>query len=227
MFAASQMRADKEPSMPVVTISRQFGAGGSSVAEIVARDLKAEVVDKKLIEEVARRLDVSTADVEAETERPDRLLERLVRSFATLEPAMGAGWTPPFPDPWFDPRKAIVQLTQQVIREVADSGNVVIVGRGAGFLLKDRPDVFRVFLRAPEDVRIGVLMGRFRWDEGEARRRMHETDANRAAYTRQLYKHDWCDPDGYDLIVNTGRLTYRTAAEIILRGVRQPVVAPV
>jgi CMP/dCMP kinase len=213
--------------MPVVTISRQFGAGGSSVAEIVAGELHAEVVDKRLIEEVAQRLNMSATDVEAETERPDRLLERLVRSFATLEPAIGAGWTPPYPDPWFDPRKAIVQLTAQVIQEVADSGNVVIVGRGAGFLLEDRTNVFRVFLRAPEDVRVKVLTDRFGWDEAEAKRRMHETDANRAAYTRQLYKRDWCDPDGYDLIVNTGRLTYRTAAEIVLRGVRQPVVAPV
>jgi cytidylate kinase len=211
--------------MPVVTISRQFGAGGSSVAGIVAGELRAEVVDKRLIEEVARRLNISAQEVEAETERPSHLLDRLVRSFSSLEPAMGAGWTPPYPDPWFDPRKAIVQLTEQVIREVADSGNVVIVGRGAGFCLRDRPNVFRVFLRAPEDVRVKVLMDRFGWDEAEAERRMHETDANRAAYTRQLYKHDWCDPDSYDLIVNTGRLAYQTAAEIILRGVRAPLSA--
>ena len=209
--------------MPVVTISRQFGAGGRSVAELVAHELQAEVVDKKLIEEVARRLNLSTSDVEAEDERPSRLLERLVRSFSSLEPAMGAGWTPPFPDPWFDPRKAIVQLTEQVIGEVADGDNVVIVGRGAGFCLRQRPNVFRVFLRAPEGSRIHVLMDRFGWAEGEARRRMNETDANRAAYIKQLYKHDWCDPDEYDLIVNTGRISYETAAEMILKGVRHAV----
>ena len=209
--------------MPVVTISRQFGAGGSSVAAIVAAELHAEVVDKQLIEEVARRLDISTSDVEAEDERPNRLLERLVRSFASLEPAMGAGWTPPYPDPWFDPRRAVVELTEQVIREVADGGNVVIVGRGAGFCLRERKAVFRVFLRAPEPVRVQVLMRRFGWVEAEARRRMHETDANRAAYIKQLYKHDWCDPDEYDLVLNTGKIAYETAADMILRGVREPV----
>ena len=207
--------------MPVVTISRQFGAGGSSVAEIVAGDLKAEVVDKKLIEEVARRLDLSVSDVEAEDERPNGLLERLVRSFSSLEPAMGAGWTPAYPDPWFDPRKAIVQLTEQVIREVAEAGNVVIVGRGAGFCLRDRPSVFRVYLCAPADVRVRVLMDRFGWVESEARRRMHETDANRAAYIKQLYKQDWCDVEAYDLVVNTGRIPYLAAAQLILRAVKQ------
>jgi cytidylate kinase len=211
--------------MPVVTISRQFGAGGSSVAAIVAAELHAEVVDKKLIEEVARRLEISPSDVAAEDERPRPMLERLARSFAALEPAMGTGWSPPYPDPLFDPRKAIIQLTEQIIGEVADGGNVVIVGRGAGFCLRDRPNVFRVFLRAPEAVRVGVLMERLGLGEAEARRKMLETDANRAAYIHQLYKKDWCDPDEYDLIVNTGRLGYQATAEVILRGLREPVRA--
>ncbi len=209
--------------MPVVTISRQFGAGGSSVAGIVAAELHAEVVDKKLIEEVARRLQMSPSEVAAEDERPRPLLERLVRSFSTLEPTMGAGWSPPYPDPLFDPRNAIIELTEEVIKEVADGGNVVIVGRGAGFCLRDRPNVFRVFLRAPEAVRVKTLMERFGLTEADARRKMHETDANRAAYTHQLYKQDWCDPDEYDLIVNTGRLGYQATAEVILRGLREPL----
>lgn len=146
--------------MPIVTISRQFGAGGSSVAAIVAAELGAEIVDKKLIEEVAARLTLEPSQVEAEAERPRTLLERLVRSFSTLEPGIGAGWTPPYPDPLFDPRKEITHLTEQVIREVAAGGNAVIVGRGAGFVLQGNPDVFRVFLRAPEIARVNVLMAR-------------------------------------------------------------------
>jgi CMP/dCMP kinase len=209
--------------MPVVTISRQFGAGGSTVAAIVAAELGAQVVDKALIDEVARRLDISPREVEAEDERPRALLERLVRSFSTLEPAMGTGWQPPYSDPLFDPRKAVVELTEQVIRDVAAGGNVVIVGRGAGFCLRDQPGVFRVFLRAPGEVRVKTLIGRLGLGEGDVRRKMHETDANRAAYIHQLYKRDWCDPDEYDLIINTARLGYQAAAEVILRGLREPV----
>jgi cytidylate kinase len=138
---------------------------------------------------------------------------------------MGVGWSPPYPDPMFDPHKAIIELTEQVINEVAASGNVVIVGRGAGFVLHGRAGVFRVFLRAPEDARVRVLMERLGLGDAEVRRKMHETDANRAAYIHQLYKHDWCDPDEYDLIVNTGRLGYAATAELILRGVREPVRA--
>jgi cytidylate kinase len=207
--------------MPIVTISRQFGAGGSSVAAMVAAEMGAEIVDKKLIDEVAGRLTLEPSQVEAEAERPRTLLERLVRSFSTLEPGIGAGWSPPYPDPMFDPRKEIIHLTEQVIREVAAGGNAVIVGRGAGFVLRDRADVFRVFLRAPDATRVKVLMARFRLSEAEARRKMHETDSNRAAYIHQLYGRHWCDPDEYDLVVNTGRISYATTAELIMCGLRE------
>jgi cytidylate kinase len=209
--------------MPIVTISRQYGAGGSSVAALVAADIGAEVVDKKLIEEVATRLSIRPSDVEAEAERPRSLLDRLVRSLSSLEPSMGAGWTPPYSDPLYDPRKSIIKLTEQIVREVAQNGNVVIVGRGAGFVLRDRPGVFRAFLRAPEDIRVHRLMDRLTLAEPQTRRKMHETDSNRAAYIRQLYGRDWCDPDEYDLVVNTGRVSYAAAADMILRGVREPV----
>jgi cytidylate kinase len=207
--------------MPIVTISRQFGAGGSSVAALVAAELGAEIVDKTLIDEVAGRLTLEPSEVEAEAERPRTLLERLVRSFSTLEPGIGAGWSPPYPDSLFDPRKAIIQITEQVIREVAVSGNAIIVGRGAGFVLRDRADVFRVFLRAPEAARVKVLMARFGLSEAQARRKMHETDSNRAAYIHQLYGRDWCDPDEYDLVVNTGRIGYTATSEIIMRGLKE------
>jgi len=205
--------------MPIVTISRQFGAGGSSVAGIVAAQLGAEVVDKKLIDEVASRMSMRPSEVEAESERPRPMLERLVRSFTSLEPGMGMGWAPPYPDPLFDARKEIIALTESVIREVAASGNVVIVGRGAGFVLRDKPEVFRVFLRGPEKDRIAALVKRLGLSEADARKKMHETDANRAAYIKQLYGRDWCDPDEYDLVINTARVGYQTAAEMILRGV--------
>jgi cytidylate kinase len=212
--------------MPIVTISRQFGAGGSSVARLVADDLGAEVVDKNLIEEVASRLSIRPSDVEAEDERPRTLLERLVRSFSVLEPGFGVGGTRPYPDPLYDSRKEIIHLTEKVIEEVADGGNVVIVGRGAGYVLRDRPGIYRVFLRAPDEARLKTLMARDGFSEADARRKMHEIDSNRAAYIKQLYGRDWCDVDEYELILNTGRVSYETAAQMILCGIRDRSLSP-
>jgi CMP/dCMP kinase len=202
--------------MPVVTISRQYGAGGSSVAALVAAGIGAEVLDKKLIEQIAAKLALQPSEVEEEEERPRTMFESLVRSFSTLEPGMGAGWTPPYPDPLFDPRKEIITLTEQLVREAAATGNTVIVGRGAGFILKDLAGVFRVFLWAPGEVRIRTLKERFGLSEADAAKKMHETDSNRAAYVHQLYGRHWTDPEGYDLTVNTNRIGYEATAGIIL-----------
>ena len=90
----------------------------------------------------------------------------------------------------------------------------------------DRPDVFRVFLRAPEEARLKTLMERLGLAEAATRRKMHETDSNRAAYIKQLYGRDWCDPDESDLVVNTGRVSYQTAAHMILSGTRERVPSP-
>jgi CMP/dCMP kinase len=206
----------KELFMPVVTISRQYGAGGSSVAALVAAGIGAEVLDKKLIEQVAAKLALQPSEVEDEVERPRTAFESLIRSFSTLEPGMGAGWAPPYPDPLFDPRKEIIALTEQQIHEAANGGNVVIVGRGAGFVLKNLPGVMRVYLWAPNPVRVKTLVGRFGYSEAEAAKRMHETDSNRAAYVRQLYGRNWTDPEAYDLTVNTGRIGYEATAQMIL-----------
>jgi len=207
--------------MPVVTISRQFGAGGSSVAGVVAAELGCEVVDKFLIDEVARRLGFSVHEVEARIEHSPSWAETIVRSLGSLEPALGAGWMPPFPDPLYDPRGEITALTETVIHEVAASGNAVIVGRGAGFALRGTPGVLRVFLRAPGEACIKTLMARFGYARDLAQRAQRETNANRAAYVKQLYGADWSDPDAYDLIINTGRVSYASAAKMILAGARK------
>src|SRR5712691_7961535 len=121
--------------MPVVTIGRQIGAGGSSVGHMVANRLKADFLDSRLIDEVAHRLELPKEEVEAEDEQPGSLLSRLLLALgaANAEPIIPpetSAWNPPNAEPVFDTRQAVLQLTQDVIREAARGDNVVIVGRG-------------------------------------------------------------------------------------------------
>jgi cytidylate kinase len=103
-----------------------------------------------------------------------------------------------------------------VIHESARRGNAIVVGRGGAFLLADWPGVFHVFLRSAEPIRTREVMARLAVTEEEARRRLHQTDADRAAYARQNYAADWRDPRHYHLVLDTGRLGYQRAAETIL-----------
>jgi cytidylate kinase len=125
---------------------------------------------------------------------------------------------PPYPDPFYDARQEITRLTEEIIRKVAAAGRAVIVGRGAGFILQN-PSVFRVFLEAPEKICVKTLQKRFGFDEAQALRQKHRTDANRAAYIKQLYHADWRDPAHYDLVLNTARLGYELSAQLICQAV--------
>jgi cytidylate kinase len=202
--------------MPVVTIAREFGAGGSRVATMLAERLGAEVIDRRLVAEVARRLGLTPDQVAANDEHVRGVVDRLVLTFAWFGETYGAGYGPPYGDPLADPQQAVRLLTEEVIRETARGDNAIIVGRGGAFVLADRPDVLHVFLRSAEPIRIREIMARFALAEEEARRRLHQTDADRAAYMRQHYGAEWRDPRHYDLVLDTGRLGYRRAAETIL-----------
>ncbi len=213
--------------MPVITISRQYGAGGSSVAQLLAERLHLEIVDRSLIAEVARRAALTPEEVEEEDERPTTLLDRLALSFSPLASGLGTAWEPPYPDIALDPRREVLELTQQVLREAARAGNVVIVGRGGAHILRDVPGALHVFLHAEPAFRERVVMEREGIGAATAARRVREMDANRAAYIKQVYGRDWLDVRLYDLAIDTGRIGVAAAAELVVvaleRRQRDPV----
>ena len=208
--------------MPVITIGRQFGAGGTSVGEMLARKLHADLLESRIIDEVAHRLQLPKEEVEAEDEQPGSLLARLLVALGSastepLVPPEAAAWQPPNTDPAFDTRKAVLEITQHVIQEAARTGNVVIVGRGGAYLLRDFPGALHVFLRAAEAVRVKAIMARFDiTSEEEARRRLKRTDENWTAYIKQVYGHDRNLAGHYDMVLDTGRLGYETTVDAIV-----------
>src|ERR1700682_2133298 len=207
--------------MPVITIGRQFGAGGTTVGEMLARELKLDLLESRIIDEVAHRLQLPKEEVEAEDEQPGSLLARLLvalgsASSESLIPPEAAAWSPPNADPAFDTRKAVLQITQQVIEEAARAGNVVIVGRGGAYILRDFPGALHVFLRADTEARVKTVMGRYKiTNEEEARRRIKLTDENWTAYIKQVYGHDRNLAGHYDLVLDTARLGYETTVKVI------------
>ena len=213
--------------MPVITIGRQFGAGGATVGHMLAERLKADFLDSRIIDEVARRLQLPKEEVEAEDEHPGSLLARLLVALGSassepLIPPEATAWTPPNAAPTFDTRKAVLHITQHVIEEAARAGNVVIVGRGGAYILRDFPGALHLFLRAGEAVRVKTIMERFKIaSEDEARRRLKQTEENWTSYIKQVYGHDRTHPAHYDMVLDTGRLGYDATVEAVLAAIRE------
>ena len=212
--------------MPVITIGRQFGAGGRTVGEMLARELGYDLLESQIIDKVAHRLQLPKEEVEAEDEQPGSLLARLLVALGSastepLIPADAAAWNPPNTDPAFDTRKAVLRLTQHVIEEAAREGDVVIVGRGGAYLLRDLPGALHVFLGAAKSVRVKTVMARLNIaSEEEALRKLTRTDENWTAYIKQVYGHDRNLPGHYDLVLDTGRLGYEGTVAAIVAAIR-------
>ena len=198
-----------------------FGAGGKTVGEMLARQLNVDVLNSQLIDQVAHRLQLPKEEVEAEDEQPGSLLHRLLMALGSASgepmiPPETTTWNPPNVDPVFDTRRAVLEITQHVIQEAARAGNVVIVGRGGAYILREFPGALHVYLRAAESIRIKAVMARLNLSDEEARRRVKQTDENWTAYIKQVYGHDRNLPSHYDMVLDTGRLGYETTVKTIL-----------
>jgi cytidylate kinase len=205
--------------MGVVAVGRQLGAGGETVGRMLAERLGYEYYDGRIVDQVASRLGVGSEVVQNYDEKTAGLLDRLLRQLATVDfstPQDVAAWTPPYSDPAFDLSRSVLNVTQEVIRQAAEGGNAVIVGRGSAYILQDRPDVLRVFLRAGNDFRARALMESRQLSEEEAMKLVKQSDGNASAYIKQVYGHDWLHPAHYDLVIDTGRLGHMRATEAII-----------
>lgn len=201
----------------IITISRQFGAGGADVARLVADRLGWSLVDNELIGKVASRAGLPPEEVAEREERAPGFIERLARTLASSVPEFVAPESGTVPDLT---EERLVQVTEAVVADLARQGNVVLVGRAAPAVLATVPGALHVQIVAPLPWRISRVMERHQLDARAAEQRIHDVDANRARYHKQYYRRDWTDPTNYHLVLNTGALGVDGAAEVILQRVR-------
>lgn len=198
----------------IVTISRQMASGGSYVGQIVARRLGLAYFDREVLQQAAQRLGVSAADVALMEERSTTLWERVAHALAFGAPE--APYVPPPPEAVYHEDLLVVE--HRIIREIAESRPAVIVGRGAGFILRDHPALLSVFLHAPQPWRIERAQRTYHIPVGhEAHALVERADRDRSAFLRRLTGRDWTDASRFDLCVRTSTLDLELVADLITR----------
>jgi cytidylate kinase len=198
--------------MPIVTISRQYGSGGSEVAERVARALGWQLYDNAMVDEVAARLGMTSAEVSAREERLPTLSERFASAISLsvpeVIPTLGDAAIPPS-------EERIVEVTTRVMEEAVQAGPAVIVGRGAQCLLATRSDALHVFCYAPMESLIAYVVSHLGLSADEARKQILETNERREEYVKRHWSREWRDLANYHLCVNTAWLGLDGAAELV------------
>jgi cytidylate kinase len=194
--------------MNVVTVSREYGAGGGEVARRLAEGLGWQLLDRELLHQAAAVEHVPDAELERLDEKAVSVADRF-----RLHP----------------PHQQYLHGLTEAARQAAARGNVVLVGRGTRQLLAEMPGAFHLRLVAPREWRVQRMAALEQAPAEQVLARCLEVDRTRERYTRYFFGPAAMQPEQYDLVVNTGRVPLdQVAASIVtlLRGGDHPTGSP-
>ena len=224
--------------MPVITITGLSGSGSIEVGSEVSKRLGIDYVDRLILAEAARKIGTTVAAVADRTERSPTLGDRVasfVRTVLERSALAGTGG-----DPYFGggvdallvreyrdiptgaegqdvSDKQLMEVTASVIREIAQSEKVVIIGRGANVILRDWPGALHVGMVSSLEHRIERIIERERLSHAEAEKYIAENDKARTAYYHRFFKCQPEDPHQYHLVLNLDWLDIDRAADGVIQ----------
>lgn len=205
----------------LVAISAAYGAGGSRVGRDLAERLGVPFLDRAIPAAVAAALDVPLEEAAEHDGRVSRgWPERMLSGFLgqdTGAPTWLSSDTVASED--------FHRATERVLCEQARTGGGVILGRAASIVLRGRPDVLRVRLDGPRELRIRQATSVEGIDEATAKRQLRQTDKAHAAYVGHFYGLDIEDPTLYDIVLDSTAIALGACVELLAHTARQPLRA--
>ncbi|HTW74349.1 MAG TPA: cytidylate kinase-like family protein [Steroidobacteraceae bacterium] len=184
----------------ILLLDREFGAGGSTIGERLARRLNWRLFDDDLTREIAAAARIPVDVCRRREERIDPWLQRLVNVIwrGTFDRNL------PSPDLAILDTDRLVRLVQQAVLKAAQSKPCVIIGRGAPHYLRDRSDTLSVFLYASRELRFRRVLKRVGGDQDEAVELVDKIDEDRRKFVRHYLGYEWPNRHLFHVMLNTG-----------------------
>jgi cytidylate kinase len=198
--------------MAVITISRHPGSLGDTLARAIAERLNYRLVERSELIRVAERI----GGTDVAWDRAPEMRER----------------SPSFWERLNEERRRYASVLRRATTQLAEEGDVVIVGLGGGQLLKGLSNVLRLQVIAPMDVRMERVMERGFDDVAgplsreQARDLIRKSDRDISGYMRYLFNIDWLESHHWDLVINTGRFSVSEAVDIVAAIVDSGMLEP-
>lgn len=199
--------------MAVITISRQFGAGGITIGKMIAESLGYTFADNDILQRVAKEANVSTHWIESFEKEAGSKLSRLISSMVSKR--------------WLDrvladergylDEQIYLDYLVLIIAQFADEGDVVILGRGSQYILNDHPDAVHILLVNEFENRVNFMVDRYEVSRKKAERTVVNEDRRRVSLYKRLGKSDYESPQLYHMVLNMGRLDLETARDMVCK----------
>ena len=187
--------------MAIITVSREMGTGAYQIASDVAKKLKYTLIDGPRIKSLATKYGLTPEMLQMVDEKPP--------SYVTAEDRK---------------RAAALNAIELIILDLARKGNVVVYGRGGQDLLKGCRNLLRLRFIAEFEGRVERFAEREWIDPDMARSLIRRSDHQRGGFIHFYFDRDWQDPDNYDLVFNTSRLSEATIVDCIIATVKEPAL---
>ncbi|MDD6920062.1 MAG: cytidylate kinase-like family protein [Eubacteriales bacterium] len=193
----------------VITISRQYGSGGHIIGENLAKRLEVPFYDKLLIDMIANESGMSTGYI-SDTENIETSSK--IFNFAAM------GYCPANTECTNNVTEDVFNAQSEIIQRVAKEP-CIIVGRCADYILQDREDVLRIFIKASYEDRKNRAINDYNVDENEVSKIIKKSDKARAKYYAYYCEGDWGDANNYHLAIDSG-IGIDKAVNIILEAIK-------
>ena len=197
--------------MAVITISRQFGAGGLTLGKMVAEKFGYTFADTEIIKMVAEMANVSTNFVETIEKEAGGKFSKFI-SKTVSKPLVGRILKD---ERGYIDEEIYLDYLVLIIAQMGDDGNVVILGRGSQYILNDLPDAYHILLIDRFENRVRFMQKNYDLSESRATQVVKNEDKRRMNLYRKLGKSDYDNPDLYHLVLNMGRVNRDKALELI------------
>lgn len=184
----------------VITISRQFGSMGRSIAQALAQQLNIDFYDRDIVEETARRMGLPVSVISDTEENAKSVYFRRIYPLGMGVPNL---------------RDEIFLVQKNIIRDLAAKGSCIVVGRCGGSILADMPNRLGVYVYAPYSQRLQNCTQKLGMDEATARRMIREVDR-----ARELYHRRYCPEvkdvfTDHDLMLDSSRFGIEGSASLL------------
>jgi cytidylate kinase len=197
--------------MSVITISRQFGAGGRTLGKKVAQRLDYLFEDDAIIQEIAKKAKVSKSSVKGHEQAAGSLISRILSTMVDrgyMERLTGdkVGYLD---------EEIYVQTLTDVIGEFAKKDNVVLLGRSSQYILQNTENVFHILMVASEPDRIDFLQKTYNLSPAKARQAVEQGDKRRRNLYSKFAKSGYDVPTLYHMCLNMSRVSMDLAVDLV------------
>ncbi len=191
----------------IITMSRQFGSGGHTIAIAAAKRLGIPFYDNELITEIARQSGLSEEFIRDHGEYASHSNSFLYQL------AMGSSLSFGYPSIY----QKLYEAQTKVIEDLAERESCMIVGRCADYILREREDCLHVFIHADKEYRAKHIVEKYGETEKSTLQRIKEKDSRRRNYYRFHTDREWGVAANYHLTLNSGLLSEQTCIDLVCR----------